>query len=70
LKCTTEAFEEEGTAPEASYNLVVSAGDGGNVSSTGGSFKSEGSIKSDIDQSRKPLFQSINHLRRLKKSTK
>ena len=44
IKCTTEAFEDEGTAPEVLYSLGVSAGDGGNVSSTGGSFKSGSTV--------------------------
>ena len=44
VKCTTEAFEEEGTAPEVLYNLGVSAGDGGNVSTTGGSFNSGSTV--------------------------
>ena len=44
VKCTTEAFEDEGTAPEVLYNLGVSAGDGGNVSTTGGSFKSGSTV--------------------------
>ncbi len=44
ITCTRDAFEEETEAPVVMYNLVIAAGEGGNVSSSGGSFESGSTV--------------------------
>ena len=40
ITCKKDAFDEQTEAPVAFYNLAVSSSEGGNVSTTGGSYES------------------------------
>ena len=40
ITCKKDAFDEQTEAPVAVYNLAVSSSEGGNVSTTGGSYES------------------------------
>ena len=46
MTCTTDAFEEEGEAPVVLFDVEVSAGEGGSVSSSGGFFESGSTVPS------------------------
>ena len=44
VTCTRDAFEEESEAPVVLFDIEVAAGEGGSVSSSGGSFESGSTV--------------------------
>ena len=44
ITCTRDAFEEETEAPVVLFNVEVASGEGGSVSSSGGSFESGSTV--------------------------